>query len=243
MIDWLRRDPHAQPTVRCGDRDLPVQIVRHPTARRMILRPAADGASVRVTLPRWGRSADAIRFAQERADWLTRQLARIPTRQPPRAGGTVLYRGDVHIVDWQAEGARRIVRDGHARSVTLGGPAESIEARLRRWLRAEATELISADLAFYADRAGLPQAPLALSNARRRWGSCSANGAIRMNWRLVQAPDFVRRSVAAHETAHRVHFDHSARFHALLGELYEGDIASADAWLRTHGRTLYAAFG
>ena len=39
----------------------------------------------------------------------------------------------------------------------------------------------------------------------------------RINWRLVMAPDPVRRSVVAHEVAHLVHFDHSPAFHALLG--------------------------
>jgi len=59
----------------------------------------------------------------------------------------------------------------------------------------------------------------------------------------VQAPDDVRRSVVAHETAHRVHFDHSPRFHALLGELFEGDLPAAESWLKAHGRALFSAFG
>ena len=84
---------------------------------------------------------------------------------------------------------------------------------------------------------------LSLSRAQRRWGSCSGHGTIRVNWRLVQAPDEVRRSVVAHEVAHLVHFDHSRAFHALLGELYEGDLAAANRWLKQHGRTLYTAFG
>ena len=56
-------------------------------------------------------------------------------------------------------------------------------------------------------------------------------------------PDLVRRSVVAHEVAHLVHFDHSPAFHALLGELYEGDIRAANRWLKQHGRTLYTRFG
>ena len=59
----------------------------------------------------------------------------------------------------------------------------------------------------------------------------------------MQAPDFVRRSVVAHEVAHLVHFDHSPAFHALLGRIYEADIRIADGWLREHGRGLYASFG
>ena len=57
------------------------------------------------------------------------------------------------------------------------------------------------------------------------------------------APDFVRRSVVAHEVAHLLQFDHSPRFHAALAALYEGDLAAADRWLKQHGRGLYAPFG
>ena len=88
---------------------------------------------------------------------------------------------------------------------------------------------------------------LRLSRAQRRWGSCSGDGKtgrrIRINWRLVMAPDHVRRSVVAHEVAHLVHFDHSPAFHHLLSRLFEDEIARADAWLKTQGRSLYAAFG
>jgi predicted metal-dependent hydrolase len=57
------------------------------------------------------------------------------------------------------------------------------------------------------------------------------------------APDPVRRSVVAHEVAHLVHFDHSPRFHALLGELFEDDIKAANSWLKKEGRSLYQPFG
>ena len=49
--------------------------------------------------------------------------------------------------------------------------------------------------------------------------------------------------MVAHETAHRVHFDHSPRFHALLGEMFEGDLPAAESWLKAHGRALFSAFG
>jgi predicted metal-dependent hydrolase len=49
--------------------------------------------------------------------------------------------------------------------------------------------------------------------------------------------------VVAHEVAHLTHFDHSPAFHTLLGALFDEDLRAADAWLKAHGRTLYATFG
>jgi predicted metal-dependent hydrolase len=240
MIDWLRRTPEDL-AIRIGERELPLAIRRHARARRLVMRLAPDGSEVRVTLPRWGRTEDALVFARARLDWLERQLAAVPHAQAPRPGGTIGYRGGELAIDWRPEHPRKPRLEGGA--LCIGGPAENLAARLQRWLESEARRLFEADLAFYCDRAGQPVPALRLSRAQRRWGSCSDRIAIRLNWRLVQAPDAVRRSVVAHEVAHLAHFDHSAAFHAHLRALFEGDLKAADAWLKTHGRNLYATFG
>ena len=241
MIDWLRRAPGEEPAVCIAGRDLPLAIRRHPRARRLTMRLAPDGSEVRITLPRWGRTEDALVFARARLEWLERQLAAVPQAQAPRPGGEVRYRGEALAIDWSAAHPRtpRLAGD----SVRIGGPAESLPPRLQRWLQGEARRLLEGDLAFYCARAGHEPPPLRLSRAQRRWGSCSDRRTIRVNWRLVQAPDFVRRSVVAHEVAHMTHFDHSPAFHALLAGLFEGEVHAADAWLKTHGRSLYASFG
>ncbi|WP_284124426.1 M48 family metallopeptidase [Parerythrobacter aestuarii] len=240
MIDWLRRDPDDL-SVTLDNVTLPLDVRRHPTARRMVLRLADDGRSVRVTLPKWGRTIEALDFANSRREWLQTQLDKRPQQQAPKPGGTLAWRGRQLRIHWDRPLPRKPSLD--ETTIRLGGPEETLPARLKRWLQAEARELLQSDLAFYSDRAGLAPPPLALSSARRRWGSCSSSGQMRINWRLVMAPDPVRRSVAAHETAHRIHFDHSPAFHGLLGQLFEGDLPAADRWLKEHGRSLYAPFG
>lgn len=241
MLDWLRRSPREDPRIVVGERTLPLEIRRLDRARRLTLRLAPDGSAVRVTIPNWAPTREAIDFARARADWLERQLAKVPSAEPLAPGATIPFRGTPLVLAHDPAAARR-VRIGEA-ALHLGGPADSLAPRLRRWIQGEARALFVADLADYAPRAGVPVPPLALTNAQRRWGSCSARGAVRLNWRLAMAPDAVRRSVVAHEVAHLVHFDHSPRFHALLGELFEGEIESANHWLKRHGRSLYAPLG
>lgn len=240
MIAWLKAD-QPPPAIELGGRTLPIELNRHARARRLTLRLAPDGSAVKITLPRWCRSQDAIAFAQVRKPWLEAQLAKVPERADPFARGTLRHRGRELAIDWQPQAPRRPAFS-QARLV-LGGPRETIAPRLKRWLEGEAQRLITADLADYCTAAGVPLPQLRLTRAGRRWGSCSTKGIVRVNWRLVMAPDFVRRSVVAHEVAHLVHFDHSPAFHALLGQLFEGEIAAADAWLKAHGRGLYADFG
>jgi predicted metal-dependent hydrolase len=245
MIDWLKRDA-LEPELTLNGQAVPISVKRHRTAKRLTLRMAPDGSEVRITLPHWARSAEAIAFAHARTDWLEEQHAKIPRRVAPGPGSFVQFRGREVQVTWDKKAPRKPVVEGDR--VMMGGPERGIENRIQRWLENEALELFEGDVADYTRAASLECVPVGLSRAQRRWGSCSDGGAsgtkrIRLNWRLIQAPDHVRRSVAAHEVAHLVHFDHSPAFHALLGQIYEGDINQADQWLKANGRELYAQFG
>lgn len=249
MIDWLRRDPaigrsrraHEPATIEVAGRELPIAITRHRTARRLTLRLAADGQAVRITLPHWCSAAEAVAFARARRGWLEQQLAKVPQARDPVAERELSWRGTRLAIDWRPGAPRRPLVDGTA--LVVGGAETGLHRRLQRWLEDEALRLFAADAADYCHRAGLPPAEVRLTRAKRRWGSCSSERVLRLNWRLVQAPDAVRRSVVAHEVAHLVHFDHSPAFHDLLDRLFEGEIAEANAWLSRHGRELYAAFG
>jgi hypothetical protein len=241
VIDWLRTPPLDPEIDLGGGRRVPIVLKRLRNARRLTLRLAPDGSEVRITLPAWAEGREAIAFAHARSGWLAEQAAKLPPRVAPEAGGTVRYRGRVLRIDWEPRAPRSPAILGEA--LRVGGPQAGIAARVKRWLEGEALALAEADMRHYCAAAGLDPVPIALTRAQRRWGSCSDMSRIRINWRLVQAPDLVRRSVVAHEVAHLVHFDHSPAFHALLARLFEGEIHAADRWLKDHGRTLYAAFG
>lgn len=255
MIDWLKRS-HIEPEIELSGAIVPIVLKRHATAKRMTMRLSPDGSEVRITLPRWARGQEAIAFANARIEWLEEQHAKVPAREAIEPGSDVSFRGKPLRVEWDAKAARKPFLGNPALdggTVTIGGPKEGLETRLQRWLEAEALALFEGDIAHYTHAAQLDPVPVGISRAQRRWGSCSDGGSkggggartkrIRLNWRLIQAPDAIRRSVAAHEVAHLVHFDHSPAFHALLGTIYEGDIREADRWLKTHGRELYARFG
>ena len=240
MIDWMR-SKRGDPTVELAGRNVPILITRNRRARRLTMRLAPDGGAVRITLPQWCREEEAIAFAHARREWLAAQLAKVPEKVDPVTQRRLLHRGAEIAVDWRADAPRRPqLAQG---TLSIGGAEQSLARRLRGWLDAEALRLYAEDASDYCTRATLPIAPVKLSRAQRRWGSCSSEGVLRINWRLVQAPDWVRRSVVAHEVAHLVHFDHSPAFHALLDDLYEGDVEAANRWLSAHGRSLYASFG
>lgn len=241
MIEWLLRTSGEEPVVEAGGRMLPVAIRRLPNSRRISLRLAPDGSEVRVAMPRWGRTEEALAFARSKAGWIAAQLERLPRPVAFAQGMELPYRGERLVLRHLPGAPRRPVLDDG--ELVLGGLADNFQPRLRRWFESEARRLMEDDLAHFCIRAGQPEQRLMLSSAQRRWGSCARDGTIRINWRLVMAPDHIRRSVVAHEVAHLVHFDHSPAFHAALAEIFDGEIAPANRWLKREGRSLYALFG
>ncbi|HEX8442925.1 MAG TPA: SprT family zinc-dependent metalloprotease [Allosphingosinicella sp.] len=179
----------------------------------------------------------AMAWASEQQGWIERQLAAVPPAASIAPGGSIPLYGVEHRIDWAAERPRVVrVEDGR---IVIGGPAETLEARLLRWLKRHALDVLSSETQEYAAVAGVTVNRVGVGDALSRWGSCSSSGAIRYSWRLILAPDHVRRATVAHEVAHRVHMNHGPQFHALVAELFGEDPAPARAWLRREGAGLH----
>jgi predicted metal-dependent hydrolase len=78
---------------------------------------------------------------------------------------------------------------------------------------------------------------VSIRNQRWRWGSCSPNGHICLNWRLVLMPDWVRDYVLIHELMHLRRLDHSRKFWRLVADACP-NYQNARRWLHEHGRCI-----
>jgi predicted metal-dependent hydrolase len=206
-------------------------------ARVMRLRVDARTGRVLLTVPRRVSRRKALEWAAGQSEWVEAQLAQV--RPPQRLGpGSIVPLFDTpHRIDWIPQRSRLVtLADGR---LLVGGPVENVEARVLRWLRRHALDLLTAETAEFAAKAGVSVARVSVGDPLSRWGSCSAAGAIRYSWRLVLAPDWVRRATVAHEVAHRVHMHHGADFHSLLQRLLGADPKPARLWLRRSGPLLH----
>ena len=214
-----------------------IDIVRHPRARRMRLSVDPASGRARLTLPPRASLKAGMSWAAEQRQWIAAQQARLPQPVPFAPGVVILFRGRPVMIDWRADRPRRVALDGDR--LVCGGPAEGLARRIENWLRHEALRLLGEETDELAARIGVAVERVTVGDPRARWGSCSSRGAIRYSWRLILAPDHVRRATVAHEVGHRVHMDHSRRFHALVAELLGEDPAPARAWLRANGAALH----
>lgn len=94
----------------------------------------------------------------------------------------------------------------------------SIKRALRNFYRREARTHLSDRLDHYADEMGLEYDGIEIRNQRTRWGSCSTNGTISLNWRLLMAPPDVIDYVVVHELAHLHEPNHTSAFWSLVAK-------------------------
>ena len=79
---------------------------------------------------------------------------------------------------------------------------------------------------------------IAVKEVTSRWGSCSSNGNLSFNWRIIFAPQSVFYYVVAHEMSHLKEMNHSKKFWALVSKIAP-DYQSSIRWLKKYGTTLY----
>jgi len=104
----------------------------------------------------------------------------------------------------------------------------SKESRIREaaigWYRRHAARNFNDRIARYTAAMQLPAPKVFLSNARTQWGSCNARRQVRLNWRLVQAPQEVVDYVVVHELAHLIEMNHSKRFWRIVEQHFPGHL-------------------
>lgn len=212
---------------------------RSARARNYRLTLRRDGTAV-ATIPLRGSQREAEHFVAQHQEWLERARAR-QARRPRSAevwtvGTHVLWRGEMTAVRIAAAGERPqvcLAADVFRVPAFAGDLRPTLEAHFARRGRVE----LPARTWELAAVTGVEVRHVTVRNQRSRWGSCSANGTISLNWRLVQTPDFVRDYIIYHELMHLREMNHSARFWARVEEVCP-TWRDAERWLKRNGSLL-----
>ncbi len=212
---------------------------RSHVARNYRLTLRRDGTAV-ATIPARGSEREARRFVEEHREWLERARAR-QQRRPRGAevwtvGTQVLWRGEMTEVRAAAAGEKPMVclaADVFRVRALEGDLRSTLEAHFLRKAKVE----LPARTWELSAVTGVGVTNVTVRNQRSRWGSCSANGTISLNWRLVQTPDFVRDYIIYHELMHLREMNHSDRFWARVEEVCPG-WRDAERWIKRNGSLL-----
>jgi predicted metal-dependent hydrolase len=239
----LYRRP-AEPStllVKHGSQIYSIRVRRHRRARRYTLRIHPTDREAILTMPPRGTIAEAKDFARLHGGWIAARLGRLPKAAPFLSGTVVPLRGVPHRIVHR-NGERGTVwtetRDSGEKVLCVAGGAEHMERRVHDYLKREARkDLQKASLA-YAEELGVRVKRVSIRDQSSRWGSCTSAGSVSFSWRLVLAPPFVLDYLAAHEVAHLVEMNHSARFWRVVAKVCPS-VERAKTWLDTHGNDLH----
>jgi predicted metal-dependent hydrolase len=213
-----------------------VHFVRMRRARRYILRVRPDGA-LRVTIPRDGSRAEALRFAERHLSWAASERAKqLASRRPPpqwTVGTRILIDGETVTISREGD----VVRAG-AIQVRVRAEETDLRPAIEWALREEARHTLPPQVLALAVAHGLTVTCVTIRNQRSRWGSCAPGGRIALNFRLLQMPPFVREYILLHELMHIRHANHSHRFWRAVQSVCPA-FRDAERWLKRTGPDLF----
>jgi hypothetical protein len=213
---------------------LSYDVRRSNRARRVRVTVDRQG-TVEVVLPQRMPLRAAEEAVVELRPWIDRRLADVGRQRAAvtARGNTLPYLGQT--LDVRAEAGRsRVTRRGDTLLVPDGPQApEAIE----RWYRRMARDEFRTRLDRACAIGGFSYTRLTVRDQRTRWGSCSRDGAMSFNWRLMLAPEPVLDYVIWHEVCHLAFMDHSPRFWGLVAR-YCPDHREHSGWLRRNAGTL-----
>jgi predicted metal-dependent hydrolase len=215
-----------------GAADVAYQLRR---GQRRTIGFAVGPDGLTVSAPHWATLAEVDAALHEKQRWIVAKLDEARQRQAWlqtlridwKEGASVSFLGQPVILRLDPRqrhgpgGAALSNADadaspGAALTLHLGLPHSASAAQLRdatqAWLMRQARRIFTARLDHFAPRLGVCWQRLSLSSAGTRWGSASADGAIRLNWRLIQLREPVIDYVVVHELAHLREMNHSPRF-------------------------------
>jgi len=186
-------------------------------------------------------------FLFQKSGWIVQKLKEFHQRRIPSMqwchGEALPYLGSslrLSLMPWA--GRSKVTVDGECLWVWLADPLDPVKVEdiVVKWYRRQALDHLTVRLAIYAQQIGVQVPKLTLSGAKTRWGSCNARGEIRLNWRLIKAPQDQIDYVVAHELAHLSEMNHSPAFWRTVSRIFP-DYARVKQELRVQS-PLYGLF-
>lgn len=133
----------------------------------------------------------------------------------------MVFKGVVHVV------SLAVSTLAHVKPVVLYGEDgftilykrenyHQIQDAFIAFMRREAEKTLPHEIRTLSQQVNLPFNRLTIRQTKTRWGSCSSQKNINLNWQLIRVDDRLRTYVMIHELCHLVHMDHSPDFWKLV---------------------------
>jgi len=217
------------------------QIQRNRRAHSIKIKVDSHGA-VTVVAPPDCPTRFIDQFVTKQQDWIKQTIVKIQSQRPtPLQDPTQLsifgklYSKEPifdhqHPIGVQVKGKKIMIN-------SISPTAASVEKAIQEFLKNTAQKYIVPRTHQLAELMSIKFNNITLRQQKTRWGSCSSQGNLNFNWRLVQYPAAIIDYVIIHELAHRREMNHSARFWEIVAR-FDPEHLKHRGWLRRNGATV-----
>ncbi len=216
------------------------QIQHHPRAQHIKIKVTAQ-AEVIVVAPRDCPTFFIDRFVNQHQEWIEKTVAQVKANRPlKKDADEVLLFGKTYrkIIGNRLEFPLGVRATEDRLIITpVTETATSIDKSLNQFLKSTAEKYITPRTQQLAKKMKITYKSISYKNQKTRWGSCSSEGNLNFNWKLVHSPPAVIDYVIIHELAHRTEMNHSADFWEIV-RTFDPEYLKHKGWLKRQGMDL-----
>lgn len=209
------------------------KLIRSKKRKTIALSVTAD-ASLVVRAPASTPVTYIERLLEERIGWIKKAVAKAHARPKPIPyefveGESFYYLGRKYKLNFSATAKQKI--DFKSKFIVSVSEKDNVRDLFVVWYKKEAKRFITERVEWYAKKTGFKYKSIQVTSAKKRWGSCSSNGNLNFNWKLIMTPLEVIDYVVVHEMAHLQHKNHSIDFWNCVKVIYP-NYEKSEEWLK-----------
>ncbi len=215
-----------------------IEIIRK-RVKRMSLRIRTEDECVICTIPWYVSKTETLEFINKNRPWIEKQkqkIRQLRSMQVHREYGTLLYMGESYRVV-TVENATMPGIVNHDERIIISSVNTEDSSQRKEWYTMQAHEVLPPLITEQAKLHGFAYKKISIKHQKSKWGSCSIDGSLNFNAKMMLTPEYVIHYLIIHELAHTREFHHGEKFWQLV-EACCPSYLEAEKYLRTTGRIL-----
>lgn len=200
------------------------------------LRVSEDG-KVRIIAPPSFSDEDISNLIKKKTRWVEKNLkffdgmSKIQLQR-----NQILLFGNRYSYFYDETYAQKVVINHEYKTITSKRDLLDEEVQTK-WYRSIAKKYLTKRTEELSRKLKFSYNSLYIRKQRNKWGNCSHNKNISLNWKLIKAPEFVIDYIIIHELIHTVIMNHTLRFWTMLKSYYP-NYKESISWLQKYGNSI-----